>query len=110
MLASSLLRLGETPWLSQCLWGTEDVFLLNLKQRAQMMANPYVRHNFSPGTVPTALPPSTIIPNKLVFALGVMLIELSYAKPLIHFKEPADGDHPYTNLEIASRLVQDLDS
>lgn len=38
-----------------------------------------------------------------------MLIELSYAKPLAQFKEPSDGDHPYTNLQIASRLVRDLD-
>ena len=108
MLASSLLQLGETPWLGQCPWSIEEIFLLDLNQRAQITANPYIRREFSSNVITPAMSTTPAIENELVFALGVMLIELSYAKPLISFKEPADGNHPYTNLQIASRLVRNL--
>lgn len=110
MLASSLLQLGETPWLSGSLWSTQEIFLLNLQQRAQILANPYIRRDFSPSVSQPVASTTPLIDNELVFALGVMLIEMSYAKPLLHFKEPADGNDPCTNLLIASRLTQGLGS
>ena len=53
--------------------------------------------------------------NELVFALGVVLIELAYGQPLASFKLPSDldsegRDFAHTDLQVALRLVKALPS
>lgn len=88
---------------------------MDLKQRALTTANPYIRRDF-PSTMQAHKKISTpLIENELVFALGVVLIELAYQQPLASFKQPGDvddngNDYAHTDLQIATRLVKDLKS
>ena len=115
VLASSVLQLANTPWLPGSALDLEEVFLLDLKQRALTTANPYIRRNFPSATILRRKPSTPLIENELVFALGVILIELAYQQPLANFKQPEDvddqgNDYPHTELQIAMRLVKDLKS
>ena len=92
VLASSVLQLANTPWLPGSALDLEEVFLLDLKQRALTTANPYIRRNFPSATILRRKPSTPLIENELVFALGVILIELAYQQPLANFKQPEDVD------------------
>jgi hypothetical protein len=53
------------------------------------------------------------VANEAVFALGVILLELSFGQPLLSFKTAADldaqgNDTPYTEHMIAARLLDTL--
>lgn len=88
---------------------------MDLKHRALTTANPYIRRDFPSVTRLHTKPSTPLIENELVFALGVILIELAYQQPLVNFKQPGDvddqgNDYPHTKLQIATRLVKDLKS
>ena len=88
---------------------------MQLQQRALTTASPYLRRDFSSTTVSETKPSTPLIENQLVFALGVMLIELAFQRPLATLRQSGDLDqqgnaHPYTELQIATRLVKDLNS
>lgn len=113
MLASSVLQLADTPWLPVSALDLSDVFLVDLQQRALTTANPYIRRDFPCSKEPGSTPSTPLIENELVFALGVILIELAFQQPLANFKLACDtdaqgNDYPHTNLQIATRLVKDL--
>ncbi|KAK5047952.1 hypothetical protein LTR84_006142 [Exophiala bonariae] len=115
VLASSVLQLANTPWLPGSRLDLEAVFLMDLKQRALTTANPYIRRDFPSVTQAHKKPSTPLIENELVFALGVILIELAYQQPLASFKLPGDvddngNDYAHTDLQIATRLVKDLKS
>ena len=113
ILASSVLQLADTPWLPDSSYALQQIFLMDLQQRHLTTASPYLQHRF-PDPV-TNQPTSTcaLIDNELVFAFGVILIELAYGQPLSTFKlatdrDPQGNDYPHTNFQIALRLVKDL--
>lgn len=116
VLASSVLQLANTPWLPGSTWDLEQVFLLQLQQRALTTANAYLQRDFYPSTaVPQTKSSPPLIENQLVFALGVMLIELAFQQPLAKFQQVDDLDpqgnaHAYTELQVANRLSKDLNS
>ena len=117
MLASSVLQLADTRWLSsETVWDLQEVYLIDMKQRALTAANAYVQRSFP--QAPSNKQHKAMTPwidNELVFALGVILIELAYGQSLETFKLPSDrdpqgNDYPHTDLQVALRLVRDLSS
>lgn len=115
VLASSFLQLANTPWLPGSVFDLEEICLMDLKQRTLTTAIPYIRRGFPAAAAGRTKPSTPLIENDLVFALGVILIELAYQQPLANFKQPGDvddqgNDYPHTDLLVATRLVKDLKS
>jgi hypothetical protein len=117
ILASSVLQLADTPWLSSN-WGLQDIYLLNsgLQNPSCTPTQPYVRRTFVRAKTLTHTAKATarpLVANETVFALGVILLELSFGQPLSSFKTVADldaqgNDTPYTEHMIAARLLDTL--
>jgi hypothetical protein len=80
-IAWSVLHLGETPWLGE-FWSEKQANLFLEENRhagAPDAPKPYLSHIFSPTPLPEARPSSELdelIPNRVIFALGVILVEL----------------------------------
>jgi hypothetical protein len=117
ILASSVLQLADTPWLSSN-WGLQDIYLLTSSPQNPGLtpAQPYVRRSFvgAKKLINTAKATTRpLVANETVFALGVILLELSFGRPLSSFKIATDvdaqgNDTPYTEHLIASRLLEML--
>lgn len=108
-------QLANTPWLLGSVFDLNEIFLKDLKQQTLTTANLYIRRDFPLAGQGHAKPSTPLIENELVFALGVILIELAYKQPLANFKQPGDvddqaNDYPHTDLQVATRLVKDLKS
>ena len=107
-LASSTLQLQTTDWLNSK-WGKEDILFHH-----DYMEQPYISKIFREAHVGDQVPGNTNditycgpIRNESIFNLGVLLLELSYGKPLDHFKSP-DDPPVFTDFVIARRLIEDL--
>ncbi|KAJ9632878.1 hypothetical protein H2204_007608 [Knufia peltigerae] len=92
-LAVAVLRLYDTPWLLPS-WDLCDIYFLRDTRGNYLLDRPYV--SFPIGT-PTAIKAQRayrrrLVKNEIIFALGVALIELSYAKPLPDLTEASDLD------------------
>ncbi|KAI8632050.1 hypothetical protein F5Y19DRAFT_422953 [Xylariaceae sp. FL1651] len=80
-IAWSVLHLGETPWLGES-WSEKQANLFFEKNRhsgAPDSPRPYLSYIFSTSPIPQEHPSSEfdeLIPNKVIFALGVILVEL----------------------------------
>lgn len=80
-IAWSLLHLGETPWLGE-FWSEKQANLFLEKNRhlgAPDSPKPYLSYTFSTTQLPEEHPSSELdelIPNRVIFALGVILVEL----------------------------------
>jgi hypothetical protein len=83
-LASSVLQLYKTPWLSDD-WGDADVYFVRRPGAplATVYQHPFIYHKFSTTThvqyATVQLPIQRVIRNKTLFTLGVLLIELLYS-------------------------------
>jgi hypothetical protein len=83
-LASTVLQLYQTPWLGDN-WGKEDIFFIQEKNGNVLLDKPFLRPRFPAATAGTQMVPaaSTINVNvPSLFALGVVLIELHFKKPI----------------------------
>lgn len=116
-LASAVLQLHDTPWLSKS-WNLKDILFINNDTKAlPPLSQPYVSRLFTPRAKsqdPTMSRSRCFGKNEMVFALGVALLELSYCKPIMWFKTAEDlDDHGnealYTEYSIANRLIQTID-
>lgn len=92
-LALAVLRLYDTPWLVPS-WDLCDIYFLRDARGNYLLDRPYV--SFPIGT-PAAVKSQRayrrrLVKNEIVFALGVALIELSYAKALHNLTEAPDLD------------------
>jgi hypothetical protein len=117
-MAMIVLQLHGTPWLDST-FHTEDLVFHTEKavDVASLLEPPFISRSF---TCNSLSPPESIMSigrqisrNTLVFALGVMLLELSYGKPLIACALPdelgANGEElSTTELMVAQRLVKDI--
>jgi hypothetical protein len=111
ILATSVLQLHGTPWLDKSEWRDELRFVGARDQKAPFA---YIRKRFNhylepryKGTKPSLLP---FRRNETVFALGIVLIELSLGKSLRSFQTPddlgPDGEPNFlTESSIARRLA-----
>ncbi len=107
-LASTILQLQTTDWLSSE-WGKKDIIFHN-----GLAEHPYISKVFHKDDMESQQPKSKTthasfspVRNESVFKLGVLLLELSYGKPLDHFKS-ADDPPYFTEYAIATRLVENL--
>jgi hypothetical protein len=85
-------------------WGKDNIFFLNVAGKT-LYERPFVHPHW--GEQPTEAPTMTasmkhVIRNRTLFALGVILIELWYRKPLRQLRKPEDGsedvDDPVSSL------------
>ena len=92
-LTLAILQFHASPWLSES-WKSDNVFFCGppkgASQQTQSDAAPHLNATVapaknmtkanSPEPIASALP-SSVIPNRLLFDLGVMLLELAYNAP-----------------------------
>ncbi len=115
VLASTILQLFKTPWLSER-WRLDDIHLVAQTDHPFTASDLYVTKCFPPRTLPSSVPQPqsrSWVQNELVFALGVALIELSFGQPLHACKTKEDVDDYgkdtiFTEFSIATRLVQEV--
>ncbi|QSS61047.1 hypothetical protein I7I51_05855 [Histoplasma capsulatum] len=92
-VSTSVLQFDDTPWLKQS-WGTDDIhFLVN--PSSSMPEHAYLSTVFSQSSKApmkqqnrTKFPP--LIRNKALFALGIVLIELAFGRPLSRLRTDKD--------------------
>ncbi|KAF2810899.1 uncharacterized protein BDZ99DRAFT_475769 [Mytilinidion resinicola] len=113
-LATAVLQLHGTPWLSET-WSMKDIYFVENSKNAMLSDQPYVSKNFTPTpgfTTPRHKRPR-LVKNSIIFALGVALLEVSYGKPISSFKTAEDWDHDgkrtvWTEFSVADRLADAL--
>ena len=93
-LTSSLLQLHNTPWLAES-WGSPDVLFMTNDDNP-LLDKPWLSKHF-PSPTCTILPRQSTgqplcaeVRNQSMFALGVVLIELWFGKPLENLREMID--------------------
>ncbi|KAI9769211.1 MAG: hypothetical protein M1840_004340 [Geoglossum simile] len=114
-LASAVLQLHDTPWLSEC-WGMNDIHLIT--GGVSLIDQPYVSRSFAPtlGSQQSPQPRSRhFVQNEMIFALGIALLELSYGQPILSLKTAGDLDSQgnetnFTEFSIASRLIEAINT
>ena len=92
-LTLAVLQFHTTPWLSES-WKSDNVFFCRPSeggsQRPQRDAVPHLNATVAPAmkasqfrspTTPPSTSPPSVVPNRLLFDLGVMLLELAYNAP-----------------------------
>lgn len=90
-LASSILQLCETPWLAEE-WDKNDILFLQ-KSDGPLYDRPFVSKRIMAKRTATGSTASVstiaghqIVRNRTLFALGVLLIELHFGKPLVELR------------------------
>ena len=118
ILSSSVLQLHETPWLNET-WQKGDIMFIDTID-GPLYSHPFVAKNFhftKPSTqlrvYNTTANIHRAIRNPILFALGVLLIELCLSKPMDELKRPeektSDGTtNPILDWLAADRLVQEV--
>jgi hypothetical protein len=114
-LASSLLQLHDTPWLSRA-WETKDIFFLKNHSGVTIPSHFYVSQTFtSASKVAAAAKRRRLVKNEMAFALGVTLLELAHGASISTLKEPEDlgengQEDSMTEVSIATRLARELNN
>lgn len=114
-LASAVLQLHDTPWLSKS-WNMKDILLIDHNTKATSpLGQPYVSKVFTPirsSQDSTISRSSCFTKNEIVFALGIALLELSHGKPISSFRTADDLDQGnetiHTEYLIANRLTETI--
>ena len=105
-LASTALQLQTTPWLDQT-WNRRDILFHDGLIESPHVSKTFSKEQVEPNTSIRSVNPWTPIRNTSIFGLGVLLLELSFGKPLESFKKD-DDPAPFTEIAIARRLVDEL--
>lgn len=115
ILASSILQLHGTPWLKSH-WTCKDVYLLerNISGNGQGHVYPYLPWKLCKDD--SSSPVSNIDQKQparceILFALGQVLVELCFGKPLTELCAPEDDLHNEETLRTttAQRLLDEVD-
>ncbi|TVY35725.1 hypothetical protein LSUB1_G006774 [Lachnellula subtilissima] len=91
IMASSLLQLQATPWLSENL---EKKHILFYYQGSDVFVDePYISHDFAAITTqtPKSSPTPHILPRKTFSSLGILLLELCFGEPIENQTELRKG-------------------
>ena len=123
-LACTVLQLHPTPWLDER-WSSENILMLREPQDAtkEALLEPYIAKAFAPDASSDAQLQSKslghagrriCIRNESLFALGLVLLELAYNKPLKEFWQPVDlgedgNPNAFTDISVAVRLESTLE-
>ncbi|KAL8780645.1 MAG: hypothetical protein Q9213_006382 [Squamulea squamosa] len=105
ILASTALQLHTTPWLDTS-WNGKTI-----KFHQGALGYPYISKLFTKSMVQSIETPALAIGpirNRTLFALGVLLLELSTGKPLDDFKGP-ESSGPFEDFILATQLVKNLE-
>ncbi len=118
-LACTVLQLHCSPWLDDK-WTSNDIVLLQNRSKVnkETQLEPYVKRAFRGSTSKNTQPTRDIgkapktrigIRNETIFALGLVLLELAYNRPLQHFRQPEDLNddgtpNAFTDMTVAARL------
>ena len=113
-LTLAVLQFHTTPWLSES-WKSDNVFFSGSSeggsQRPQGDAVPHLNATVPPAknmarssssTATPSISPASVVPNLLLFDLGVMLLELAYNAPFQALRQQG------ALLEYASTAVADF--
>lgn len=96
-LASSVLQLYKTPWLEES-WDEDDVYFVHRPGTplSSIYQHPFIYRKLSSSTTHQPCmapkPARRVIRNQTLFTLGVLLIELLYAKPVEELQTTHDLD------------------
>jgi hypothetical protein len=97
-LATAVLQFYATPWLTNSIC-SEKILLSGVDDPTHLAHNrrePYVNVSImgphGPLATRATFPSRTLIRNRLLFGLGVMLLELAYQSPLKTLQQPSDND------------------
>ncbi|QVM06015.1 hypothetical protein D8B26_000725 [Coccidioides posadasii str. Silveira] len=115
-LASSILQLYQTPWLED-VWQKDEILFIQ-RTDGPVYGQPFITRHLSSAVSKQTKPklePHThpVIRNPVLFALGVLLIELCLSKPLEQLRLPEEMDkdghpNPLSNWMTANRLVDEI--
>lgn len=116
-LASSVLQLDGTPWLSNY-WRSADIFFLPTKESNPMtlpidLMHPYLSRTISSEEASIhkngeeKKTPVPYIRNDILFALGITLVELCFGKTVseLRITQDIDSTEVATNFKTVSRLM-----
>ncbi|KAF8249178.1 hypothetical protein K440DRAFT_622544 [Wilcoxina mikolae CBS 423.85] len=116
-LASATLQLYNTPWMNDS-WDLKDIYVFNTGEGVSPIDLPYVSKSFATTSKSTQSTQSStmvtrLLKNKMVFALGVALLEMSYGRHILSLKTAKDSgpqgdDSSLTKIYIAYRLVDEI--
>ena len=108
-LAGTVLQLHATPWLDQR-WAIEDVHVACETDSISVHEHTYLSRLFNvPDTPRGNLSERHFIANESIFALGLVLLELSYGERVTNMWEHGDSREPdYKEWSTATRLVKSI--
>ena len=118
-LAVAVLQYNATPWLNES-WRSEDIYFFGLdeistSQQCLVLPAPHLNvcvkgpDSFSSCT--STFPTSGFIRNPLIFGLGVVLVEIGYAKTMKTLQRPQDlrsREDQLTEYLTATRLASSI--
>ncbi|SLM34495.1 hypothetical protein LPUS_03272 [Lasallia pustulata] len=123
-LAYTVLQLHPTPWLDKK-WSSKNILILRESQGAtkEALLEPYIAKAFAADISSNAQLQSKslghvgrqiCICNESLFALGLVLLELAYNKPLKEFWQPEDlgkdgNPNAFTDMSVTVRLESTLE-
>lgn len=106
-LASGVLQLYDTPWLHDH-WTINDIYIDPDKGNDHL----YVMRTFDTAACPQHKTPASraddqlMVKNRMLFALAVALLELTYGAPLSVHQTAEDLNDAFTPYRIADRLTK----
>ena len=121
-LASTILQLYDTPWLSRDWCASDILFVRQLSADGRpLIKQPFVSRAFTAQrqliTAASSTPksPCRLIRNQTVFDLGIVLIELCFRKPLGSFQTSEDRGPDgkctqFTDYLTATRMIDKVTS
>ena len=117
VLANTVLLVAETPWLKDR-WGLSDVYFVGGKSGddTSFAIEPYLSRKVAVNVsgAQDEVNFRNWVQNEIVFALGVVMIELSFGNVLSEYTTRSDLDnqgneHSFTRWLTANRLVRELE-
>lgn len=112
VLAMTVLQFHATPWLPTN-WRSKDVLFFAFKDvlTEDSLRTPYLEASLAEARITFSNPtqgPLCFAPNRTLFSLGVMLLELGFDAPLSSLQKASDlkdgQETPYSEFLAASRL------
>lgn len=99
-LSLAVLQFQATPWLERP-WNSGEVSVFGLPSEAPTGTNtdmngPFldvsIKNSLAPPTRSASVPSRILIRNRLLFSLGVMMLELAFQQPLTELRRSQDLD------------------
>lgn len=110
IFAYTLLKFHDTAWL-QSQWGKGCISFFPTASDAADLERPYLTTSFDGKQTRLTAPGNPgLHPNQSILALGILLIELQTGKPIEAFRDPNDDPMFNTDVDVADRTVENMDT